>query len=435
MRILSRWLLILFLLTAPLSAEADEASAIPLVDELRRRAIPLKMEADLTPLIQRARPATLVLLGDASHGTYDFYRVRSHITQRLIEEQPLAFVAIEGDWEGAAAVDRYVRDLPGAAEDAATALNAFAAWPDWVWNNGEMAGLVEFLRRSNAGRPESERVAFYGIDLLAFNSSLERLATQESTADAARQLRSCLSPYQDEPLDYPRALLGTATDCASAVAALGAALTTVADTLPFAADQRLRIVSNAEAYYRAMARSSTDAWNLRVAHFADTLERLLEHHGPAARGIVWAHNTHIGDARATEVAGRGMHSLGQLLRERLGEEQLLLVGSATHRGSVLAARQWGALVESLTVPPAIEASCDALLRQAGQSVAYWLFSAADRPPAPLGSPCGQRAVGVVYQPEFDARDNYLATVVPWRYDALIFIETTTALELPPAPTE
>lgn len=435
MRILSRWLLTLLLLTSPLSAEADEASAIPLVEELRRRAIPLKTEAYLTPLIQRARSAKLVLLGDASHGTYDFYRVRSHITQRLIEEQPLAFVAIEGDWEGAAAVDRYVRDLPGAAEDAATALNAFATWPDWVWNNSEMAGLVEALRRSNDGRPAAERVAVYGIDLLAFNDSLKRLVNREATTEAARRLESCLAPYLDDPLDYPRALLAQAQDCATAVAALRDSLRGGEREISFETKQRLRIVSNAEAYYRAMARSSADAWNLRVAHFADTLEKLLEHHGPAARGIVWAHNTHIGDARATEVAGRGMHSLGQLLRERLGEEQLLLVGSATHRGSVLAARQWGAPVETLTVPPAIEASCEALLRQAGQSVAYWLFSAAHRPPAPLGSPCGQRAVGVVYQPEFDARDNYLATVLPWRYDALIFIETTTALELPPAPAE
>lgn len=435
MRILSRWLLTLLLLTSPLSAEADETSTVPLVEELRRRAIPLKTEADLTPLIQRARPAKLVLLGDASHGTHDFYRVRSHITQRLIEEQPLAFVAIEGDWEGAAAVDRYVRALPGAAEDASTALNAFAAWPDWVWNNSEMAGLVEALRRSNAGRPAAERVAVYGIDLLAFNDSLKRLVNREATTEAARRLESCLAPYLDDPLDYPRALLAQAQDCATAVAALRDSLRGGEREISFETKQRLRIVSNAEAYYRAMARSSADAWNLRVAHFADTLEKLLEHHGPAARGIVWAHNTHIGDARATEVAGRGMHSLGQLLRERLGEEQLLLVGSATHRGSVLAARQWAAPVETLAVPPAITGSCEALLRQAGHGVAYWLFNAADRPPAPLGSPCGQRAVGVVYQPEFDARDNYLATVLPWRYDALIFIETTTALELPPAPTE
>ena len=427
-------MLLLLSVYAP-SALAAAPEEIPLVAHLRERAQPLATEADLDPLLERAQEARLILLGDGTHGTYDFYRVRSHITQRLVETQSIAFVAIEGDWEGAAAVDRYVRHRPGAAADAAEALREFSSWPAWVWDNREMERLVEWRRRFNGKRPEEQRVAFYGIDLLAFNGSLERLVSREETADAARRLESCLAPYLDDPLDYPRALLAQARDCATAVAALRDSLTGEEGKIPFEAGQRLRIVSNAEAYYRAMATSAASAWNLRVAHFADTLESLLRHQGAGDRGIVWAHNTHIGDARATEVTGRGMHSLGQLLRERLGDDRVLLVGSATHRGSVLAARQWAAPVESLTVPPAVTGSCEALLRQAGHGIAYWLFTPADLPPAPLGSPCGQRAIGVVYQPEFDARDNYLATVLPWRYDALIFIETTTALELPPAPTE
>lgn len=424
-----RILLILLLLAGSLRpATAEETEAAALVTLLQQRALPLTTEADLAPLLERARRTRLVLLGDASHGSYDYYRVRAHLTQRLLLEQGFSFVAIEGDWEGATAVDRYVRNLPGAPRTAAEALGQLNAWPGWIWNNGEMARLVEWLRRFNLQRRPDTRVAIYGIDLLGFTGSLDKLCTRPETSTAAKRLKECLAPYRDDPVDYPRALLEGNENCTAAVAALRSALPETGKQTPLTTGQQLRIVENAEAYYRAMASSDALAWNLRVGHFADTLELLLAYRGAQAKGIVWAHNTHIGDARETAMSDRGMQSLGELLRRRFPPESLLLVGSATYQGTVLSSRQWGAPVEIFSVPPAVPGSFAELMHRTGLATAYWLFEPDDQYAGPLAIRRGQRAIGVIYNPEFDARDNYLDTLLPARYDALMFIDTTTALE-------
>jgi len=428
------FLLLLLLFAGPLMA-ADSVEDSALVDLLRQRALPLATEADLAPLLARATGARLVLLGDASHGSYDFYRVRTHITRRLLTDAGFSFVAIEGNWEGAAAVDRYVRNLPGAAPSAAVALQGLGSWPGWVWNNREMEGLIEWLRRFNLLRRPEHRVAFYGIDLLGFTAALDRLVEHPTTAAAGRRLKDCLSPYLDDPLQYPSALSQEAASCAATVAALQEALTSAPQNGSFETEQQLRIVTNAEAYYRSMATSAADAWNRRVAHFAATLEALLDHRGPNSKGIAWAHNTHVGDARVTAMADLGMQSLGELLRQRYAPNDLLLVGSAGYRGTVLSSRQWGAPVETFSLPPAIPGSFGELMHRTGLAVAYWLFTPADRTAGPLAQRHGQRAVGVIYDPEFDARDNYLDTLLPARYDALIFVDTSTALEPLPAPAD
>lgn len=425
---------IVLLTGLPAPAVAVETTEIPLVALLRERALPLATEADLDPLLERAQGAPLVLLGDGSHGTYDFYRVRAHISQRLIAEQGIAFIAIEGDWASTAAVDHYIRHLPGAAVSAAEALRAFNRWPDWVWKNSEFERLVEWLHRFNAERPPEQRVALYGMDLLGFPDSLQRLVDHPFTTEAGQAFRQCLTPYLDNPLNYPVALSQGTTDCTPELTALRAQVAASDDHDGDLAAQ-LRVVANAEAYYRAMATSAASAWNLRVAHFAETLERLLDQHGPAARGIVWAHNTHVGDARLSAMAGRGMQSLGELLRARLGDESTLLVGSTSYTGSVLSGREWGAPVANFPLPPAVEGSFEELMHHAGRPVAYWLFDPDDRHDRPLSAPCGLRAIGVVYQPEFDARDNYLATILPGRFDAFIFIDRTQALEIPASPSE
>lgn len=418
----------------PSPAPAVETTEIPLVAHLRERTLPLATEADLDPLLERAHGARLILLGDGSHGTYDFYRVRAHISQRLIAEQGIAFIAVEGDWASTAEVDRYVRHLPGAAASAAEALRAFDRWPDWVWRNSEFERLVEWLHRFNGERPPERRVALYGMDLLGFADSLQKLVDHPATTEAGSSFRQCLAPYLDNPLNYPVALAQGATDCTPELAVLRARVAASEDRDGDLAAQ-LHVLENAEAYYRAMATSAASAWNLRVAHFAETLEHLLDQHGPAARGIVWAHNTHVGDARLSAMAGRGMQSLGELLRARLGDESTLLVGSATYTGSVLSGRDWGAPVATIPVPPAVEGSFEELMHRAGQPVAYWLFDPTDRHDGPLTAPCGLRAIGVVYRPEFDARDNYLATILPGRFDAFIFIDRTQALEIPASPSE
>ncbi|MDX9710871.1 MAG: erythromycin esterase family protein, partial [Trichloromonas sp.] len=190
----------------PSPAPAVETTEIPLVAHLRERALPLATEADLNPLLERAQGARLILLGDGSHGTYDFYRVRAHISQRLITEQGIDFFAIEGDWASTAAVDRYVRHLPGAAGSAAAALRAFNRWPGWVWQNTEFERLVEWLHQFNRERPPEQRVALYGMDLLGFPDSLQKLIDHPPTTEAGSSFRQCLAPYLDNPLNYPVAL-------------------------------------------------------------------------------------------------------------------------------------------------------------------------------------------------------------------------------------
>ncbi len=428
-RVLTLLPMLLLLTVVSVAASSDATEEIPLVALLRERALPLATEADLDPLLERAKEAQLILLGDGTHGTYDFYRVRTHISRRLIAEQNIDFIVVEGDWASTEVVDRYVRHLPGAVANAAEALRAFHRWPDWVWKNSEFEQLVEWLHHFNGVRPPERRVALYGMDLLGFPDSLQRLMDHPPTAEAGRLFLQCLAPYLDNPLNYPVALSQGATDCTPELAALRAQVA-ASEKHGGEVTAHLHVVKNAEAYYRAMATSAASAWNRRVGHFAETLERLLDQHGPAARGIVWAHNTHVGDARLSAMAGQGMQSLGELLRTRFDDASILLVGSTTYSGSVLSGREWGAPVAILPLPPAVEGSFEELMHRTGHAVAYWLFTPGDRHDGLLVAPCGLRAVGVVYQPEFDTRDNYLATILAGRFDAFIFIDRTQALEIP-----
>ena len=424
-----RLLLVLLLLTGsfqPVSAGDPQDEA--LVALLRQRALPLKSEADLAPLLERTKKAKLVLLGDGSHGTYDFYRVRSHITQRLLLDHDFSFVAIEADWEAAAAVDRFVRLLPGADETAEEALAHLNIWPGWVWNNREMERLVIWLRELNLQRRPEDRIPIYGMDLLNFPLTVETFVLSPETSAAAMQLQACFTPFLKNLLLYPELLARGGDNCIGYVDGLRNAVGQTGSKLSFEASQRLRIIENGETYYRWIAVSEADAWNRRVSHFADSLEQFLAHHGDRAKGIVWAHNTHNGDASATFMADSGMQSLGEIMRSRFGPESLLLVGSTSYQGSVLASRQWGGPVEEFSLPPAATGSFEDILHQTGLSVAYWLFTSADRQAEPLTIYRGQRGVGVVYEPEFDTRDNYLGTLLPARYDALIFIDTTSALQ-------
>lgn len=409
-------------------ASAANNAAELLVDWFRSQAFPLHTEADLDPLLTKTDGKRLVLLGDSSHGTYDFYRVRAHISQRLLREQGFSFVAVEAPWEEALVVDRYVRNLPGAAATAAEALQSFSLWPDWVWNNREMERFVSWLRQYNRQLPPSQRISFVGIDLYGMLSVLPRVTGGEAARAARSALLQCLDPYRENLLHYAVAVQEGTVDCSGPVIAMKRSLLDSHPSLSFAARQRMRIIENAEAYYRLMASSDSDAWNRRDTHFAVTLESLLRHLGPQSKGIVWAHNTHVGDARQTALAEHGMQSLGQLLRQGPLADTVLLVGTAGYQGTVLASRQWHGAVESLEVPPAVADSFDELLHRTGLETAYWLFEPSDREFGPLAERRGQRAIGVVYEPEFDARDNYLATLLPARYDALIFVGETSALE-------
>jgi erythromycin esterase-like protein len=409
-----------------------------LIQRVARIASPLEGPADLDPFLERIGDARYVLLGEASHGTSEFYQWRERISHRLILEKGFSFIAVEGDWPDCDRVNRYVKGLEDSGTDAREVLDAFVRWPTWMWANEEVVDLAEWLHRHNAGLPEDRKVGFYGLDVYSLWDSLYAILGYLRKADpsalpAARRAFQCFHPYGEDVQEYARATALVPTSCEDEVIAL---LRELRGQEPryrgegreafFAAEQNALVVKNAEAYYRAMIRGGPESWNIRDRHMTETLERLMRHHGPDARAIVWEHNTHIGDARATDMADDGMVNVGQLVRDRHAAEGVVLVGFGSHRGSVIAGREWEAPMERMAVPPGREGSWEDVLHRAGaKDKLLWLGDF--RGDADFLEERGHRAIGVVYHPEYERFGNYVPTVLPRRYDAFCFIDETDAL--------
>ena len=411
--------------------------ATELVDRVGQMAHPLEGTQDLDPLLERIGEARCVLLGEASHGTSEYYTWRARITERLIREKGFSFIAVEGDWPDCYEVNRYVKGYPDSGADAREVLGAFERWPTWMWANEEVAGLAEWLRHHIEGVPEGERVGFYGLDVYSLWESmasvieyLERVAPD--AVEAAHRAYRCFEPFGEDAQEYARATAFIPTSCEGEVVGL---LTELRGRIQeyrddpesrFNAEQNALVVRNAEAYYRAMVRGGADSWNVRDRHMVETLERLMRLHGPDSRAIVWEHNTHIGDARFTDMSGAGMVNVGQLVREQLGTEEVVLVGFGSHRGSVIAAPRWGAPMEVMQVPPASAGSWEDALHSVGEDDKLLVFDSAHEEGG-LYSPREHRAIGVVYDPAYERYGNYVPTVLPRRYDAFLYIDETRAL--------
>jgi erythromycin esterase-like protein len=407
-----------------------------LVSDVRRLARPLRSPADLDPLLARIGDARVVLLGEASHGTHEFYTWRAALTRRLIEEHGFSFVAVEGDWPDCYRVNRFVKGYDDAAETAQDALEAFRRWPTWMWANEEVRDLTSWMKEYNSSWPRKEQVGFYGLDVYSLWDSLHqvlgylRKADSEAFAAARRALR-CFEPYGEDAQEYARATVLVPHSCQDEVVNLlrrvrvGPAADGDGRDAHFVAEQNALVVKNAEAYYRAMVRSDGGSWNVRDRHMAETLDRLLTHHGPAAKAIVWEHNTHVGDARYTDMADDGMVNLGQLAREKCGRGAVVLVGFGSYRGAVIAGREWGAPWEEMRVPPAREGSWEDVLHRAGAADKLMVFG----PPVSdeFAAWRGHRAIGVVYRPEYERYGNYVPTVLPERYDAFLYLDETAAV--------
>jgi erythromycin esterase-like protein len=402
--------------------------------EIRGSARLLRTAADLDPLLERIGDARIVAVGEASHGTHEYYAWRAELTRRLIEERGFGVVAVEGDWPDCARVDRSVRLRPGAPEDPREALDAFERWPTWMWANDEVVEFCRWLRRSNAGRAEGDRVGFHGLDVYSLWDSMHELIAwlrehEPAHLDQAVQALRCFEPFGEDGAEYAFASRFAPTSCEQAVVDLlhrlcadrGEQASAADRDDRFAAEQNASVVADAERYYRAMVRGSADSWNVRDVHMADTLDRLLEHTG--RRAVVWEHNTHIGDARATDMAGAGMVNVGQLLRERHGDDDVVLVGMGGYRGGVIAAEAWGAQMERLTVPEARRGSLEALLHAEVGHDALVVVPAGERP-GWLTRRLDHRAIGVVYRPEREKWGNYVPTVLGERYDAFLWFEDT-----------
>jgi erythromycin esterase-like protein len=428
-------------------------AALPLghtaaVEAIRREALPLTGSPhDYDALMSRIGDARIVLLGEATHGTHEFYRERARITKRLMREHGFTAVAIEGDWPDAHRVHRYLR-ATGLDRTAEESLRGFRRFPTWMWRNADVVDLVGWLRTHNDHRHATVRkVGFYGLDLYSLDASMQAVIEylrdhDPEAADRARRRYACLQPYASDSADYGRSLLsGVGEPCRRGVFAQLVELRRrageylLADGLDaedayFFAEQNAAIVADAEEYYRGVFGSHADTWNMRDRHMADTLDGLLAHldrHGGTARVVVWAHNSHVGDARATEMSARGELTIGQLLRERHGTD-VVSVGFSTYAGTVTAASDWGAAAERKRVRAARDDSYERLLHHCGLPAFLLCPVAAGAGGRVLAEPRLQRAIGVVYRPQTERQSHYFAARLTSQFDALVHIDETRAVE-------
>ena len=314
-------------------------------DDVRRLALPLDEPRHLDPLLDRIGDARFVLLGEATHGTQEFYAWRAALTRRLVAEEGFSFVAVEGDWPDCWAVHRSVTRAPDAPTDPATVLAGFDRWPTWMWANTEVVRFTRWLRRHNATLPAAQRVGFDGLDVYSLWESLRAVLDylrehEPEHVDSAVAAFRCFEPYAEGPQAYALATHLVPTSCEDPVLVMLRGLRRIRegaqDWSPderFDAEQNARVAAGAEAYYRAMVRGGASSWNVRDRHMAETLDRLVTHHtdrdgatGAPVKAVVWEHNTHVGDARATDMARSGMVNVGQLVREAYGEDDVVIVG-------------------------------------------------------------------------------------------------------------
>jgi erythromycin esterase len=418
----------------------DSRAAGALAEEIQRVSNPLGSPKDLDPLLDRIADARYVLLGEATHGTSEFYTWRTEISKRLIAEKGFSFIAVEGDWPDCMRVNRYVKGLDG--KNAEEVLHAFARWPTWMWANREVVDLAEWLREHNDLALDERKTGFYGLDVYSLWESIEAVVgyldrIDPAFASSARRSYACFEPYYEDAQEYARATALVPTSCEDEAVGILRALRERAPTYRedsrdayFDAEQNALVARNAELYYRTMVRGGPASWNVRDHHMVETLERLMAHHGSEAKAIVWEHNTHIGDARFTDLARAGMVNVGQLVRQAHARDGVVLVGFGTGSGTVIAGREWGAPMQQMEVPDAREGSAEAELRESldGEDALLLFDDASRSSEGELASPRGHRAIGVVYNPRTEHWGNYVPTVLPGRYDAFLYIDETHAVD-------
>lgn len=422
-----------------MSVQGKIGADLATLDEFLRDAaepLPSPDAPDFADAFERFADARIVLMGEATHGTHEFYAARAAVTRRLIERHGFNIVAVEGDWPDIARIDDYVRH--GAPRPRRG--DPFARFPTWMWRNQEVLAFGDWLRRHNAGLSDVDRASMRGLDVYSLGESIHAViayleAHAPRAAAEARRRYACLLPWQDEPQHYGSAVEhGRLAGCEDAVVAqLGTLLTHRMEFIAedgeafFDAEQNARIVRSAEQYYRAMYRGSAASWNLRDRHMFDTLQRLLAHHEDA-RAIVWAHNSHIGNAAATAMGWHGEFNIGELVRAAYGD-QAVLIGFGTDRGTVAAASDWGAQMQVMQVRPARDDSWEAAFRRTGhaRSLTDWRGGKCKQLRSALSQTLLERAIGVVYRPETERASHYFEAVLADQFDAFVWFEDTRAV--------
>lgn len=420
--------------------------AVSDLDLMRRQAIPFDSAHDVDgdAVAERLAGHRTILLGESSHGTADFYVLRDRVTRALIERGAVQCVAVEADWPDAAHLDRYVRGL----DDEAPGAEPFRRFPRWMWANEETLDFLRWLRDFNAVIDDPlERVGFFGLDLYSLHTSIDAVIRylediDPPSAELARDRFGCLTPWESDPLTYGRLVTsGRMRDCEeNVIQILVGLLDERAQLEPkgrldyLGALQNAKLIANAEQYYRAMYRSPTASWNLRDQHMFDTLTDLLTYHGPDASVVVWAHNSHLGNASATDMGARGKHNLGQLCRQRFGTSAYL-VGMGTHTGTVMAASRWGDRGEVMEVRPSLPGSYERLSHEAELRAFLLPLRSSDSLRRALAHERLERAIGVVYRPDTERASHYFHASLPRQFDEWIFFDETRALTPLPEPRE
>ena len=414
---------------------------------LAREAWPVRGDPeDYDSLLDQIGDAAYVLIGEASHGTHEFYRERARITQRLIEQKGFVAVAIEGDWPDAYRVDRYVRGL-GSDADAEEALRGFQRFPTWMWRNADVLDFVGWLRSMNDERARSDRkVGFYGLDVYSLYASanavveyLERV--DPAAAQRARDHYACFDYFGPDEQAYAIAtrtqnaatceddVMAVLTELRKRVAASYGRDTPMDQEEAFYAEQNAKVVANAERYYRTMFDPEVSSWSVRDRHMAETLRDLSDHlkrSGVVPKIVVWAHNSHVGDARATDMKLRREVNIGQLCRETYGAS-CALIGFSTYDGTVTAARDWHQPAERRNVRPARPESVEGLLHEVGEPSFTLTLRSGEGRHILYGSFL-ERAIGVVYRPETELMSHYLEARPARQFDAIVHIDHTRAVE-------
>jgi erythromycin esterase-like protein len=415
------------------------------IDLVRQAAVWFERAPDgFGPLLDLIGDAGLVLIGEASHGTHEFYQTRAELTKVLVERKGFNLIAVEADWPDAYRVNRWVRH---ASDDtgAGIALGDFTRFPRWMWRNQDVVVFLEWLRAHNAPKAAAARVGFYGLDLYSLHTSIEAVLqylrkVDPEAAERARYRYGCFEHFGEDTQAYGYAAkLGLSRSCERDVLEQLIELRRraaeyanrdgrIAADEYFFAEQNARLVRNAEQYYRAMFGGRAESWNLRDTHMMETLEALLAHTrqvAGSARAVVWAHNSHLGDARATEMGDGGELNLGQLVRQKHGADARL-IGFSTHTGTVTAASNWDEPAARKRVRPSLAGSYERLFHDAG--VKQFLLTLGEHKIGPLAAPRLERAIGVIYRPETERGSHYFRAHLPEQFDAILHIDETNALE-------
>jgi erythromycin esterase-like protein len=411
--------------------------ALPEMIARTARALPDFDDPKFGALFDKFGDRRVVLLGEASHGTSEFYRARAAVTRHLIEHHGFTIVSVEADWPDAAAIDRHVRHQPTQAG----AEPPFQRFPTWMWRNTDVAAFADWLRSRNETVSTPERMAgFYGLDIYNLRASIAAVLAyldqiDPEAAAVARERYGCLTPWQREPSIYGRAVLTAGyRRCEEAVIAQCRDL--LARQLDYAAQdgrsfldaaQNARLIASAERYYRVMYYGGAESWNLRDTHMFETLQNLLEAQGQASKAIVWAHNSHIGDARYTEMGTlRDELNIGQLCRERFGD-QAALIGFGTHSGTVAAATDWDSDMEVKSVRPSHPDSYERLCHDSGGPRFLLDLGIDDAVNESLREPKLERFIGVIYRPETELMSHYASASLPRQFDAYLWFDETSAV--------